>query len=98
MPFVVFCLLVLWVLSMVDVARAPESRCRLFPKIGWLLIVGCVPTVGTVAWLLAGRPWSFLVPQPAPRPIDPWEEALYQRQCHTRAEAQRRAARRWADD
>ena len=34
---------------------------RNLPKVVWVLIVVLLPTVGSIAWLVAGRPWD---PQP----------------------------------
>lgn len=101
MPFIVYSLLVLWALAVVDVLRADDTRCRLMPRVSWLIIVACLPTVGGLAWLVAGRPWGLpgaVRPGPDTVVIDPWEQAEYQRRCRARAEAQRAAARRSADD
>ena len=49
----VFCL---WVFSLVDVISSDEGAIRHLPKLWWLLIVLFFPLVGSVAWLVAGRP------------------------------------------
>lgn len=46
----------LWVFSLVDVIGTEESRMRHLPKLWWLLLVLFFPFVGSVAWLVAGRP------------------------------------------
>jgi hypothetical protein len=46
----------LWVFSLVDVIGTDEGRIRHLPKLWWLLIVLFFPFVGSVAWLVAGRP------------------------------------------
>ena len=46
----------LWVYCIFDVISTEESVMRNLPKIVWLLIVIFVPTVGSIAWLLLGRP------------------------------------------
>lgn len=49
-------LLVLWVYCIVDVITADPSECRHLPKLLWLLVVVLLPDVGSVLWLLLGRP------------------------------------------
>ncbi len=49
-------LLVLWAYCIFDVISTDESRIQNLPKIVWLLIVIFVPTIGSIAWLLLGRP------------------------------------------
>lgn len=48
--------LALWVYCIVDVISSDESRVRNLPKLLWLLLVIFVPTVGSIAWLIVGRP------------------------------------------
>ena len=48
--------LVLVVYCVIDVVRTPDGDCRTLPRWGWLLLVILVPIVGSVAWLVAGRP------------------------------------------
>ncbi|MET0838287.1 MAG: PLDc N-terminal domain-containing protein [Marmoricola sp.] len=50
---IVFCL---WVFSLIDVIGSDEGAIRHLPKLWWLLIVLFFPFVGSVAWLVAGRP------------------------------------------
>ena len=49
-------LLVLWVFCILDVISTEEVLCRNLPKYVWLLIVIILPDVGSIAWLLLGRP------------------------------------------
>jgi hypothetical protein len=49
----VFCL---WVFSLIDVISSDQGAVRHLPKVWWLLIVLFFPFVGSVAWLVAGRP------------------------------------------
>jgi len=49
-------LLVLWIYCILDVIATDDSLIRNLPKIVWLLIVIFVPTIGSIAWLLLGRP------------------------------------------
>ena len=48
----------LWVYCLVSVISADDGRIRHLPKVAWLLIVLFFPFVGSVAWLIAGRPTS----------------------------------------
>ena len=48
--------LVLAIYCLVDVIGTRDDRVRNLPKIGWIVIVLLFPLVGSVAWLLAGRP------------------------------------------
>ena len=48
--------LALWVYCILDVIATDESVMRNMPKILWLIIVIILPTVGSVAWLVLGRP------------------------------------------
>lgn len=49
-------LLGLWAYCVFDVIRTDASLCENLPKPLWLLIVLFVPTIGSLAWLLLGRP------------------------------------------
>ncbi len=46
----------LWVYCLVGVITTPDPQSRNLPKVAWLLIVPFIPLVGSVAWLVAGRP------------------------------------------
>jgi hypothetical protein len=46
----------LWVFCVLDVITTPEPGVRNLPKVGWIIVVLLFPLVGSVAWLLAGRP------------------------------------------
>jgi Phospholipase_D-nuclease N-terminal len=48
----------LWVYCLVSVISTDDGRIRHLPKVAWLLIVLFFPFVGSVAWLVAGRPTS----------------------------------------
>lgn len=50
---VYFCL---FVYCLVEVIQTPEGSMRNLPKVAWLLIVLLFPFVGSIAWLVAGRP------------------------------------------
>jgi hypothetical protein len=49
-------LVALWAYCIFDVISTDESLMRNMPKILWLVVVIVLPTVGSVAWLLLGRP------------------------------------------
>ena len=51
-----FVLLALWIYCILDVIATNEGLIRNLPKIAWLLVVIFVPTIGSFAWLLLGRP------------------------------------------
>lgn len=51
-----FALLALWIYCILDVIATNESVIRNLPKIVWLLVVIFVPTIGSIVWLLLGRP------------------------------------------
>jgi len=48
--------LALWVYCIFDVIATDDAVIRSLPKVVWLLIVIFVPTIGSIAWLLLGRP------------------------------------------
>src|SRR5688572_10565991 len=48
--------LCLWIFAIVDVITTDEGSVRNLPKIGWLILVLLFPLVGSIAWLVAGRP------------------------------------------
>lgn len=48
----------LWIFCFIDVLLTPEFACRNLPKLGWVFIVLLLPLVGSIAWLVAGRPWD----------------------------------------
>lgn len=97
-------ILALWIFSVIDVISSREDEVRHLPKFGWLLLVLFFPFVGSVAWLVAGRPR-----REKPRPhatgfpeydrpgraaaADPAADAEFLRKVRERAEEQRRKAR-----
>ncbi|MET0821270.1 MAG: PLD nuclease N-terminal domain-containing protein [Aeromicrobium sp.] len=48
--------LALWIFCLIDVISTDESLCRNLAKPVWLLLVVFLPAVGSLAWLIAGRP------------------------------------------
>jgi hypothetical protein len=49
-------ILFLWIYCIVDVISTEEALVRDLPKLVWLLIVIFLPTVGSIVWLVLGRP------------------------------------------
>ena len=46
----------LWVFSFADAVATPRARVRRLSKRRWLVLTSLVPVVGSVAWIVAGRP------------------------------------------
>jgi hypothetical protein len=59
-------LLGFWVFCIVDVVTTPEGECRNLPKLAWLLIVVLLPQIGSLVWLIAGRPRAGESPRELP--------------------------------
>ncbi|MFD1147651.1 PLD nuclease N-terminal domain-containing protein [Saccharothrix hoggarensis] len=103
----------LWLFCLVDVITTADGDTRNLPRPGWLVIVLLFPLVGSVLWLVAGRPAravgrprAFERTTPAfpeyDRPgrfaaADVESDEEFLRRCRERAESQRRKARA-ADD
>jgi hypothetical protein len=101
--------LALWVFCVIDVIISRDGDARHLPKWGWLVLVLLFPLVGSVAWLVAGRPRGAASrrrrhERPAPgypeydRPgraaaTDPTSDEEFLRRCRERAEEQRRRHR-----
>ncbi|GAA3195181.1 PLDc N-terminal domain-containing protein [Actinocorallia longicatena] len=52
-------LLGLWIFALFDVITTPEIDCRNLPKTAWILIVLFLPDIGSIIWLVAGRPTAW---------------------------------------
>lgn len=52
-------LLALWVFCILDVITTDEHAVRNLPKMLWLIIVLILPDIGSILWLVAGRPRSW---------------------------------------
>lgn len=96
----------LWVWAIFDVIASDSVIVRNLPKPVWLILVLIFPDIGSIAWLLLGRPASkSFVPGGAPPPRDPvWvqDDVRRQRYAELDEELDRRIeARRlqeWEDD
>ena len=91
-----------WIFCIIDVITQPEHEIRNLPKLVWLLIVILLADIGSIAWLIAGRPWNAARVASAPRtsptppraaPRAPDDDAEFLAQLRARAEEQRRRAR-----
>jgi hypothetical protein len=49
-------LLALWLFALVDVITTPAAACRNLPKLLWIVLVVLLPDLGSILWLLLGRP------------------------------------------
>lgn len=50
--------LALLVYCLIDAIQSPEGDIRNLPKWAWILLIIILPLVGSIAWLVAGRPTS----------------------------------------
>jgi hypothetical protein len=91
-----------WIFCIIDVITQPEQQIRNLPKLVWLLIVVLLADIGSIAWLIAGRPWNAPRGAQVPRtpqtpqaatPRAPDDDAEFLAQLRARAEEQRRRAR-----
>jgi len=53
---VALALLLLWIWAIFDCIATDSALCRNLPKGVWLIIVLILPDIGSIAWLLLGRP------------------------------------------
>jgi len=70
-------LLLLWVYCIIDVISTDSVVVRNLPKMVWLVIVFLIPDIGSIVWLLLGRPeragfWPGGEPRPAASGHRPW--------------------------
>ena len=105
-----FFALVLWIYCIFDVIAAEESLVRHMPKLVWLVVVIFLSTIGSLAWLILGRPAAAsFVPgatrarrsrpaRPRPRgtraPTGPEDSPEFLAQMHERASRLRREEER----
>jgi hypothetical protein len=97
--------LVLTIFCLVDAITSRDDDVRHVPKLWWLILILLFPVVGSVAWLVAGRPTTTTrAPRARERPAperpryerpgraaaDPVAEAEFLERVRERAEEQRR--------
>jgi hypothetical protein len=95
----------LMVFCLVEAISTPESSIRNLPKVVWVLLILFFPLVGSIAWLVAGRPeaGSALTRERGGSPdypeyhrpgrmaaADPGKDDEFLRQVRERAEEQRK--------
>ena len=100
--------LALWIFCFIDVLMTPESSCRTLPKLAWVFVVLLVPFLGSIGWLVAGRPWNrspqmyvssrssarLSAARPAAtRPMSPDDDEEFLASLRKRAAEQRQRAR-----
>jgi hypothetical protein len=56
LSFLGLAMLALWGYCIFDCIRTEDAMVQNLPKMVWLLIVIFLPTIGSIAWLLLGRP------------------------------------------
>ncbi len=93
-----------WLFCIIDVITTPDGAQRNLPKLAWLLIVLLLVDVGSIAWLVAGRPWATGPTRPRTAADDrfpqyerpgrqvaanPDDDEAFLRQVKARADAQR---------
>ena len=54
--FVFLILFAFWIWAILDVIATDTRLCRNLPKGVWLILVLLLPDIGSLAWLLLGRP------------------------------------------
>ncbi|MFI6504198.1 PLD nuclease N-terminal domain-containing protein [Nonomuraea typhae] len=100
--------LVLWIYCLFDVITTPDEAVRNLPKILWVFVVLLFPLVGSVIWLVAGRPQALPPATPHQRRMasrypeydrpgrfeasNPDDDEEFLRRLRERAEEQRRNA------
>jgi len=100
-------LVLLWLYCLFDAIGSDSSRVRNLPKVAWVFIVLLIPDIGSLAWLIAGRPRRDRtslpnrggngVPPEYDRPgravaSNPDDDAAFLEHLKRRAEEQRRKA------
>ena len=97
--------LVLVVYCILNIITTPPERVRNLPKLVWLVLVLLLPLIGSIAWLVAGRPDDRearrrdpRIPAAYDRPgrapaYAPDDDAAFLASLHERAEQQRQAER-----
>jgi hypothetical protein len=99
----------LLIYCLIDVIQTPEIDMRNLNKGTWLLLIIFIPVIGSIAWLVAGRPQQprRRVPWPATatagfpeyeRPKGPDDDERFLREMRKVDEEQRRTLEQWEAD
>ncbi|MDX6739283.1 PLD nuclease N-terminal domain-containing protein [Actinocorallia sp. A-T 12471] len=89
-------LLAFWIFCIFDVLTTDAQETRNLPKLFWFVIVVLLPDVGSILWVLFGRPrppWEGLRRRPVPVKSAPDDDEEFLRGLQARVEEQRRRAR-----
>ena len=88
-------LLAIWIYALFDVITTPDGATKHLPKVGWILIVIFLSTIGAAAWFLLGRPgglaFSLAGRSSDPKHVRPSDTAMSELE-RERIERQRRMA------
>jgi hypothetical protein len=93
--------LAVWIFCIIDVITTPEDRVRNLPRPLWLLVVILLLDLGSIAWLVAGRPWNGKGTRvqsgrasagAASKPTSPDDDEEFLAGLRARADEQRRRA------
>ena len=63
--------LAVWLYGLIDCARTEQEMVRNLPKWAWLIIIIIFGSLGSVAWLLVGRPKTAGIPRRRPNKMIP---------------------------
>ncbi|ROO88829.1 phospholipase D-like protein [Actinocorallia herbida] len=89
-------LLAFWIFCIFDVLTTDAQETRALPKLFWLVIVLLLPDIGSILWVLFGRPrppWELWRRPPATVASAPDDDEDFLRGLQARVEEQRRKAR-----
>jgi len=76
-------MLVFWIWSLFDCISTNAAMCRNLPKLVWVILIVLFGALGTLAWLLLGRPqrsgsrWNPTATTKARRPTGPEDHSGY---------------------
>lgn len=56
------------VYCLVEAVQAEDRDIRTLPRWGWILLIVLFPVVGSIAWLIAGRPDAQVAPETSSGP------------------------------
>jgi hypothetical protein len=50
--------LAVWIFCVIESIVTPAELCRNLPKLAWVFVTLLFPLMGSIAWIVAGRPWN----------------------------------------